>query len=153
MVFLNPAGSKNHESDRWVNKMEETKQKHILPVIITVATAGFPIIMGSGHCCHRNSNIASVLLLVVVITACCFWTAHAKTRGKAWLRTVLAFVIAIIMQLSYLQWLHSPSFPKVLLSRQSLEKEAQIQKMIQERTTQPVFERDSRAQRHSNALK
>ena len=64
------------------------------------------MVLGAGHCCHLRSTILEVLLLVVVIVVCCFWTAQAETSGKAWLRTGLAFVFAVAIQLGYLTWLN-----------------------------------------------
>ncbi len=103
-----------------------TKKKSRLPVILTVVTAGLPMVLGAGHLCHLHSTFFEVLLPVVVISTCCFWTARAKTSGKAWLRVVLAFVFAYVIQTAYHTWLHSDSFPQAFLSQSAKEKQAKI---------------------------
>ncbi len=123
--------------------MNDTTQKSRLPVIVTVVTAGLPMVLGAAHLCHLHSTFFEVLLPVAVISACCFWTANAKTSGKAWLRTGLAFVFAFVIQTIYLSWLHSGSFPQALLSRRAKEQQARIDEMRGKDTPQIVGESTS----------
>ncbi len=83
------------------------------------------------HMCHLHSNIVEIPLLVGAALASYVWTARAKTSGQAWLRTRLAFVLAIAIEVTYLTWLHSDSFPRALLSSSAQQRQAELDKRRQ----------------------
>jgi len=88
-----------------------------IPVIITgITTAIITIFLLGCHGCYLHSYIIELVLIILTPTLFCIWTAKAKTTGKAWLRFGLSFIFAILIQLVYLLWLHSPLFPELLLS-------------------------------------
>jgi hypothetical protein len=94
-----------------------------LPIIATIVAVLFPTILGPRHLCHLQSTIIEVLLLTLTLSSCLWWTARAKTLAKAWLRTGLAFIFAVMVQVIYVNWLHSDFFPHFLLSREAKERE------------------------------
>ncbi len=105
--------------------MRQTKLKLKLPVIVTFIVASLVMVIGNFHLCLLHSFIVEAALFVLIIFGCCFWTARARTSGKAWLRTGISLVIAIALQNAYLTWLHSESFPEILLSRKAREWKAE----------------------------
>ena len=104
------------------------KTKILFPVIISgIITAIVTIILSGCHGCCLHSTIIELLLLVLTPIFFCIWTAKTRTTGKAWLRTVLSFFIVIVIQLSYLAWLHSPLFPDFLLSPYSKKQQMKFE--------------------------
>jgi hypothetical protein len=99
-----------------------SKTPVVVAGIVTFILATF---MSGSHCCHLNSVIVGVPILILTPILCCLWTAKAQTTGRAWGRFVLAVVFTIATQIAYLTWLHSALFPRALLSRQALEEEAE----------------------------
>lgn len=97
--------------------MNQAKRRSKLPALVTLAAVGLLMVYGDiGHLCDLRSIAVEVPLLVGVVLACYLWTACAKTSGQAWLRTGLALVLALAIEVAYLTWLHSDFFPRVLLS-------------------------------------
>jgi len=106
------------------------KKELRIPVILTgTITALIAVMLSGSHCCHLNSIIIGVSILILTPILSCMWTAKANSRRQAWLRFGLSIIFAIAIQLAYLTWLHSSFFPQALLSRQSIEETARIQKM------------------------
>ena len=101
--------------------MRQTKRVFWLPIFVTLTVTCMVMVFGNSHLCFKQSIIIEVALFVLIITGGCFLTARAKTRGKAWLRTVISIVLAIVLQNVYLDWLHSESFPDSLLSKKARE--------------------------------
>ena len=98
--------------------MNQLKQRSKLPALVTLLVVGLTMVYGdTQHLCHLHSTIVEIPLLLGVVLGCYLWTARAKTSGQAWLRTGLAFVLAIAIEMTYLFWLHSDFFPRALLSR------------------------------------
>ena len=75
--------------------------------------------LGLSHCCHLSCPALELLLLLSVPAFGAIWVAKAESRGESFLRSVGAIGIAVAIQLSYLGWLHSDSFPKALLASEA----------------------------------
>jgi predicted signal transduction protein with EAL and GGDEF domain len=104
-----------------------------MPIIVAgTITALVAIFLSGSHCCHLQSHIVEIPLMILTPVLSCLWIARAKTTGKAWLRCGLAFVFTIAIQITYLTWLHSDSFPRALLSRQAREEDARLHKMMED---------------------
>lgn len=109
-----------------------------MPIIVTaVLTTLVAVFVPGSHCCHLHSFLAELALLILTPALGCLWVARASTPGKAWLRTRLAVLLAIVVQFTYLIWLHSPVFPSALLSRASIEKETRLMR-LRVRNPQPL---------------
>ena len=105
-------------------------------IVAGTITALLALFLCGSHCCHRESLILEIPLIILTPVLSYMWTRRAKTEGKAWLRTVVAVVFAVFGLVAYLTWLHSDSFPNTLLSRRALEEEARIYKMAERATQQ-----------------
>ena len=95
-------------------------------MIASLTLSVLVLLFGTFHLCHLESTIIEITLLVVVPAACCFWTAGAATPQKAWGRTWISVLLAIVLEAGYLTWLHSESFPEALLSQRARETQAQF---------------------------
>jgi hypothetical protein len=112
--------------------MNQVKHRSKLPALVTLVAAGLLMVWGDvGHLCHLQSIVVEVPLLFGVVLACYLWTARAKTSGQAWLRTGLALVLALAIEVAYLTWLHSDFFPRVLLSPKAKQRQAALDKLLQ----------------------
>ena len=109
--------------------MTEPRPRLFLPMIAALVLTGLAIVFGNQHLCHLHSAILEVTLLVVVATGCIVWTARAGTTRRAWARVGLSLLIAIVVQVTYLTWLHSPAFPDALLSAKARERQRQIDEL------------------------
>jgi len=94
-----------------------------------VTTVGLWLFVCGGHCCYLHSLVIEIPLLVLTPLLACAWVAKALTTGRAWTRFAVAAGMALAMFLAYETWLHSPWFPRMLLSRQTIEAEARIKRL------------------------
>jgi hypothetical protein len=112
--------------------MNQMKHRSKLPALVTLVAVGLLMVYGdTGHLCHLQSIVVEIPLLVGVVLACYLWTACAKTSGQAWLRTGLALVLALAIEMAYLAWLHSDFFPRVLLSPKAKQRQEELDKLRQ----------------------
>jgi len=102
------------------------KNKMKLPIFIAALVALLPTALSGTHLCYLSSNIFEVGLPIITVAFCCWWTSRSKTSRKAWIR------VGMIIQLTYLSWLHSEFFPDVFLARSTKEKMAHMEKIKNE---------------------
>jgi hypothetical protein len=108
--------------------MIQVKHRSKLPALVTLMAVGLLMVYGDiGHLCHLQSIVVEVPLLVGVVLACYLWTACAKTSSQAWLRTGLAIVLALAIEMAYLTWLHSDFFPSVLLFPKAKQRQEELE--------------------------
>jgi hypothetical protein len=123
------ASDKRLELKRAAIAMNESKPRSKLPQLTTLLLVGLAMVYGdTQHLCHLQSITVEIPLLVGVALACYLWTANAKTSGAAWRRMGLAFLLAIVIEMVYLSWLHSDLFPRALLSPQARQRQAELER-------------------------
>lgn len=101
-----------------------------------VAVAFLGLFLCGCHACYLHSLVIEIPLLVLTPLLACAWVAKALTTSRAWSRFVVAAGMALAMFLAYETWLHSPWFPRMLLSRQTIEAEARIKQHREARIRQ-----------------
>ena len=84
----------------------------------------------SMHKCHLHSYIIGAPLFVLLPIIGCIWTARAKSSLKAWLRVLMSVILVFAIQCGYQSWLHSASFPEILLSKNALESKIMREKQV-----------------------
>lgn len=95
----------------------EMRTRSTLAIVMAALTALLPNVSLGTHACRLNSTFIELTLLILTPLACSIWTARAHTNRNAWLRVFLSFAISMLLQCSYQSWLHSRSFPNILLSQ------------------------------------
>lgn len=97
--------------------MDQLKRRSKAPELVTLTVVGLAMVYGdTQHLCHLQSIIVEIPLLIGVVLACYLWAARAKSSGQAWQRMWLALLLAIAIEITYLAWLHTDFFPRILLS-------------------------------------
>jgi hypothetical protein len=112
--------------------MDQPKQRSKLPAVVASLVVGLTVVYGNTqHLCHLQSIIIEIPLLFGVVLASYLWTACAKTSGHRWQRVGLAFLLAIAIEMVYIAWLHSDSFPRSLLSPAAKRRQAELDNLRQ----------------------
>lgn len=88
---------------------------------------GLVIVLGNAHLCHLHSTYLEVARVVGLPLAAWFWAAKTATPLRAWLRVGISLVVAVGLQAAYLDWLHSPAFPRALLSERAKQRQSEIE--------------------------
>lgn len=106
--------------------MESGKRGSRWAALVGLVLTGLVVVLGNAHLCHLHSTYLEVAMVVLPLAAW-FWAAKAATPLRAWLRVGIALVVAVCLQKAYLDWLHSPAFPRALLSETAKQPQAEIE--------------------------
>ncbi len=85
------------------------------------------IVVGNAHLCHLQSTVIEVGMGLALPLATWYWATRAATPARAWLRVGISLVVVVALENAYLNWLHSPSFPRALLSERAKKRQAEIE--------------------------
>jgi hypothetical protein len=91
----------------------DPKPRYLRPLLLILS----PWLLVLLHLCHLRSSVMEVAIPAILLCIL------VPLVGRGRINVLLAFTASVVVTFAYLTWLHSPTFPRCLLDKSSLEME------------------------------